>query len=116
MRTVLVHTTKTLAAFQLAGVPKFDQLMTDGTDRRTNKMENVIIGFMTDNGYKCITLSSSILPEDGTAESCTEAVMDTFKEGKELLSLWHSKTESMFPNCPDLLAIILPSSELTLAS
>ena len=47
MRAVLVHTTKTLAVFQLAGVPKFDQLMTDGTDRCTNKMENVIIDFMT---------------------------------------------------------------------
>jgi hypothetical protein len=29
MRTVLIHTT----VFQLAGVPKFDQLMTDSTDR-----------------------------------------------------------------------------------
>ena len=47
MRAVLVDTTKTLAVFQLAGVPKFDQLMTDGTDRCTNKMENVIIDFMT---------------------------------------------------------------------
>ena len=79
MRTVLIHTTKALATFQLAGVPKFDQLMTDSTDRCTNKMENVIIGFMTDNGYKCITLSSSILPEDGTAESCTEAVRGHFQ-------------------------------------
>jgi hypothetical protein len=50
MRTVLIHTTKTLVTFQLAGVPKFDQLMIDGTGRRTNKMEYVIIGFMIDNG------------------------------------------------------------------
>lgn len=113
IRTVPIHMTKTLAALLLAGVSKFDQLMTDGTDMHTNKIENVIIGFMTDNGYKCITLSSSILPEDGTAESCIEAVMDTFKEGRELLFLWHSKTESMFPNHPYLLAIIPPSSELS---
>ena len=105
MRAVLVHTTKTLAVFQLAGVPKFDQLMTDGTDRCTNKMENVIIGFMTNYGYKCITLSSSHLPEDGTAESYTEAIMDTFKEGRYLLSLWHLKTESMYPNTPNLAII-----------
>ena len=113
-RTFLVHMTKTLVAFQLAGVPEFDQLMTGGTDRHTNKMENIIIGFMNHNGHKCITLSSSILPENGTAESCTEAVMDTFKEGKELLSSWHSKTENMYPNHPDLLAIIPPSSELNI--
>ena len=107
MRAVLVDTTKTLAVFQLAGVPKFDQLMTDGTDRCTNKTENVIIDFMTNYGYKCITLSSSNLPEDGdgTAESYTEAIIDTFKEGRYLLSLWHLKTESMHPNTPNLAII-----------
>ena len=59
MQTVLLHTTKTLVAFQLSGVPKFDQLLTDGTDWHNSKMENVIIGSMTDNSYKCITLSLS---------------------------------------------------------
>ena len=75
-------------------------------------MENVIIGFMTDNGYKFITLSLSILPEDGTAESCTEAVLNTFKEGRALLTMWHTKTKTIYPNRSNLLETIPLSSEL----
>ncbi len=104
MRTDLIHTTKTLATLLLTGVSKFDQLMTHGTDMHTNKIENVIIGFMTDNGYKCITLSSSNLPEDGTAESCTEAVMDTFKEGRELFHCGTQKQKA----CSQIVLIFLP--------
>ena len=75
-------------------------------------MENVIIGFVTDNSYKCITLSSSILPEDRTAEPCTEAVLNTFKEGRALLTMWCTKTKTMYPNRSNLLDIIPLLSEL----
>jgi hypothetical protein len=50
-RTTLLHTTKTLAAYQLAAIECYDELFTNGTSRRHTALENVIIGFMTDNGF-----------------------------------------------------------------
>ena len=44
--------TKTLAAYQLARVPFFELIFTDGTSRWCIEMENIIVGFMTDNGYQ----------------------------------------------------------------
>ena len=67
---------------------------------------------MTDNGYKCVTLSSCILPEDGTAEDCPQAILDTLKEGRMLLSIWCNKTQIMFPNQPNLIQQIPQPSEL----
>ena len=46
MHTVLLHVTKTLAAFQLAGVSHFSQMFTDtdGTSRRKTSFENLVVG------------------------------------------------------------------------
>ena len=91
MQTVVLHSTKTLAAYQLLQVERYAQLFTDGTSQWHTAMENVIIGFMSDNGFMFVTLSSSILQKTETAESCTEAILDTFKEGRELLMTWQKK-------------------------
>ena len=114
-RSVLLVTTKTLAAYQLALVPEYLQHHSDGTERRQIKMENSIIRIATDAGFKCVTLSSCILPEDGTAESCVTAIAQAFREGRELLDNWRDVTSRMYPNRPDLLALIPSSSLLTLA-
>jgi hypothetical protein len=51
---------KTPSAYQVALVDNIDQGNTD--------IENFICGFLTDNGYKCVTLSNCIIPE--TEELC----------------------------------------------
>jgi hypothetical protein len=110
MCPVLLRVTKTLAVFQLGGVSHFSQMFTDGTSRHTASFENLVIGYMIDNGYKCVTLPC-ILPEDGRAEACTQAILDTFKEGR-MLSIWRNETQIMFPNRPDLVQQIPHTSEL----
>jgi hypothetical protein len=60
----------------------FSQLFTDGTSLRTIEMESLIIGFMSDNGFKCITLSSSIFVESKSAEGSVKPILNTFKEGR----------------------------------
>ena len=74
-----------------------------------------MIGFMIDNGYKCVTLSSSVFAEDKSAEKSAEAVLDTFKEGRKLLELWRQKTAVMYPNQPDLVDEIPHPSELNIS-
>ena len=96
-RSVLLVTTKTLAAYQLAYVPEYIQHHSDGTERRQTKMENSILCIATDAGFKCVTLSSYILPEDGTAESCVTAIAQAFREGRELLDNWRDVTLHMYP-------------------
>ena len=112
-RTLLVHTTKTLAAYTLGKVDKYDELFNDGTSRRQTSIENVIIGYMTENGFKTVTLSTSILAEDETAQACLEAVMATFKEGRDLLQIWRDATQEMFPTRPDLLELLPEPKQLT---
>ena len=71
---MLLHTAKTLAAYNLAGVPKFSQIFTDGSNHHNTKFKNLIIGCTTDDGFKCITLSSMILNEDSTGEACVDGI------------------------------------------
>jgi hypothetical protein len=52
MYTALIHVTKTLAAFQLAGVSLFSKMFTDGTSHHKTSFENLVVGFMTYNGNK----------------------------------------------------------------
>jgi hypothetical protein len=42
-------------------------------------MENLTIGFMSDNGFKFITLSLSIFAESKSAEGSVEAILSTLK-------------------------------------
>jgi hypothetical protein len=106
LRTVLLVVTKTLAAYQVGLVDNIDQGNTDGTNRRHTGIENFICGFLTDNGngYKCVTLSNFIIPETESAGDSTEAIIiNTFCEGRALISDWRDKTERMYPNRPNLL-------------
>ena len=60
--------TKTLAAYSLAKLDKFDQFFSDGTDRRQIKIENAIVGYLLDKGFRTITLATNIIAKRGTAE------------------------------------------------
>ena len=46
-----------------------------------------------------------------TAVACSQVILDPFKEGKMLLSIWCEKTQIMFPNRSDLVAQIPQHSE-----
>ena len=113
-RSVNLHLTKTLSAYLLAKVKVYSELFSDGTSRRQTSIQNLIIGFLEDGGFKTVTLSTSILAEDDTAVSLNESILRTFKEGRELLDKWQETTKRMFPGRDDILALIPRSVDLTL--
>ena len=79
-RSLLVVITKTLAAHHLAGLETFDQLHTDGTDRRQTEFENVVVGYMSDSGYKSVVLDATIVPDGKTAEHLHASILRTFNK------------------------------------
>ena len=84
-RSLLVIITKTLAAHHLAGLGLWDQLCTDGTDRRQTEFENVVVGYMSNNGYKTVVLDATIIPDGKTAKYLTASILRNFKEVGDLL-------------------------------
>ena len=113
-RSVLGYITKTLAVFQLAKEKSWKQLFTDGTTRRGLDIENLVIGVMTDGGFKCITVSTSVMPEDQSAVSCKDSILHTFKEGRRLLKMWRDTTVNMFPGQTALIDDIPSPNELNI--
>jgi hypothetical protein len=69
LRVVLLCLTKTLAAFQVAGVDNPQHILTDGTSCRRTEMDALMVGFMTDNGYRALALLSCIFSENKSAEA-----------------------------------------------
>jgi hypothetical protein len=114
-RSVLLHVTKTLASYQIGKANSYEQLFSDGTSRRQTSIQNVIIRFLSDGGFKTITLSTSIIAEDETAESLSKSIMQTFKESAELLDAWRDVTVEMYPARVDLVDMIPKGSDLTLS-
>ena len=114
-RGVLVVATKTLAAYHLARAPVYKQQHSDGTDRRQTKIENCIVRIACDAGYRCITLDSCILPEDGKATTCVTAIKQAYSEGREHLDDWRKVTSDMYPGRQDLLNQIPLFQELFVA-
>jgi hypothetical protein len=114
-RSVLLHVTKTLASYQIGKANSYEQFFSDGTSRRQTSIQNVIIRFLSDGGFKTITLSTSIIAEDETAESLSKSIMQTFKESGELLDAWRDVTIEMYPARVDLVDMIPKGSDLTLS-
>jgi hypothetical protein len=75
----------------------------------------VIIRFLSDGGFKTITLSTSIITEDETAESLSKSIIQTFKESDELLDAWRDVTVETNPAQVDLVDMIPKGSGLTLS-
>ena len=98
---VLVVTTKTLAACQLAKLESFDQLCTEGTDWRQFEIDNVVVGFLTDNGYKTVVLDTTIIPTNKTAAGINASILRTIRETGNLLDDWRETTEEMYKDDPD---------------
>ena len=111
-RSVLVFFTKTLAAYLLARLERFDQFFSDGTDRRQTKIENAIVGYLSENGFQTITLATDIIAETATSEGLRDAALLAFKQGRKLLCEWRECTCRMFPNRADLLSLLPNPEEL----
>ena len=113
-RGVMCVVTKTLAAYQLASSPVWKEQHSDATNRRQTNIENCIVRAAREGGFKCITLSSCILPEDGKATTCVTAIDQAYREGREHLEDWRKVTEQMYPDRQEIINLIPPSSDLTL--
>mmetsp|Transcript_21419 Transcript_21419/g.44776 ORF Transcript_21419/g.44776 Transcript_21419/m.44776 type:complete len:297 (+) Transcript_21419:1703-2593(+) len=113
-RSINVHLTKMMSAYTLANVNEYSELFSDGTSRRQTSIQNLIIGFLEDGGFKTVALSTSILEDDDTATSLNESILCTFKEGWQLLDQWRETTKRMFPGHNDILDVIPESIDLTL--
>ena len=112
-RSVLLHVTKTLASYHIGKANSFEKFFSDGTSRRQTSIQNVIIRFLSDGGFKTITLSTSIIAEDETTQSLSKSIMQTFKESGELLDAWRDVTIEMYPARVDLVDMIPKGSDLT---
>ena len=112
MRSTLLQTTKSLAAYGLGSTESWKQLHTDKTSRRQISLVNVVIGLLgTDGVLRSICLLGSIIAEDSTAENQSHAIISSFNELAQLLADWIEMTKEMYPGCDDLVILILrPSS------
>jgi hypothetical protein len=97
-RSVLGVTSKTLAANQLALAPKWIQHHSDGTALRQTQLENIVIRVAREGGFKCVTLTNCILPEDGYSETVVIAITQAFREGRIHLKDWRTVTDRMYPS------------------
>ncbi len=113
-RTVSLHLSKTLAAYEIAKQDIFLQLFTDGTTRRQTEFQNLVIGILTSSGYRRVALDSCIISEEHNAESVTASILVAFQRSGKLLDQWRAVTQEMYPNQPDLLDGIPTSKDLSL--
>ena len=111
---ILLHTTKTLAAFCLGKARSWKQLHTDETGHCQKQLVNVVINIISECGdLRSICLSGSIIAEDLTAEEQSRSIIASFGEAGQLLRKWKEVTLEMFPNCQDLLNMILDPDDMS---
>ena len=111
---MLLHTTKTLAAYCLGNARSWKQLHTDETGRQQKQLVNVVINIINKAGdFKSICLSGSIIAEDSTAEEQSRSIIASFGEAGQLLREWKEVTSEMFPNCQDLIDMIPDPSDMS---
>jgi len=103
LRTVLLTTTKTLAALMVAKSKQIKQVHTDETSKWKKKVMNVVIGMLdTNDNFKTICLAGDLIPPDGTAIEQSKALIQSFRDGAKLLDSWRDKTSEMYAADPDL--------------
>lgn len=114
-RGTLAYLTKLIAAKDLAEAPVYIESHTDGTERRQTHMGNNILRIAVDGGYRNITLDACILSEDETSEMVVDGILQSFQSGRLMLEEWLEVTQVLYPDRPDLWALIPKSEELTIA-
>ncbi len=112
--TLLLRTTKTLAAYQLGKERSWKQLHTDETVRRQKQLVNVVINIINESGdFKSICLSGSIIAEDLTAEEQSRSIIASFGEAGQLIHEWKDVTLEMFPRRQHLIDMIPDPSDMS---
>ncbi|KAK1740661.1 hypothetical protein QTG54_008756 [Skeletonema marinoi] len=97
VRSLLVVVTKTLAAYTVARVPRFHQIYTDGTTRRQTELINMLIGYVTDEGLKTVTLDNMIISPEKKSLSTAQALMQSMENAQKLLKGWREVTKELYP-------------------
>ena len=112
MRSTLLWTTKSLAAFRLGSADSWKQLHMDETSRQQISLVNVIVGLLgTDGVLKLICLLGSIIVEDSTFENQSCSIISSFNESAQLLADWIEMMKEMYLGHEDLVNLIpRPSS------
>ena len=89
----------------------------DGTERRQTHLGNNILR-IADNGgigFKNVTLDCCILSEDETSEMVVDSILKSYQSGRLMLEEWLEVTKELYPDRPDLWALIPKAEELTIA-
>ena len=108
LRTVLSLVTKCLAGQVVGSCTKIKQLHTDGTSHKGTEIVNLICRILTDDKQlKTICLAGDIIPEDGTAECQSTAIVNQFSETGRLLEGWRDMTSEIYANDPELSSLLL---------
>ena len=91
--------TNALVAMQISKAETFNMIFSDSTKCCHREIQNTIIGFYTDSGFRNVTLLTNIIPEKETSEGLNEAIHLAFKQSGNILTEWRSVTQELFPDC-----------------
>ena len=97
-RTKLLIVCQLLAAYRASKADKIGAIHTDGTGRRKDNIVNLAVSIPQDDTLEqlYILLSSSIMPEDETAQGQLDAILAFFEEKREWLGKWKEVFERDF--------------------
>ena len=90
------------------------QLHSDATIHKGKEMMNIILGVLINNKkLRTIYLAGDIIPEDGTVECQSAAIIDQFTKCGRLIKGWRKQTIEMYANDPeiDYLITAIPRKE-----
>ena len=95
--------TKWLASMAIGNSFQVSQLHSDATSHKGTYIMNVILGVLTNNkNLITIYVAGDIIPEDGTAECQSAAIVDQFTEFGRLIKGWREKTIEIYSNDTDI--------------
>ena len=93
MRSALSLLTKCLAGKSIVNSRQVKQLHSDSTSHKGAEIMSVILGVLKNNkNLRTICLAGDIIPEDGTSECQSSAIVDQFTEYRRLLKGWCKQT------------------------
>ena len=93
MRSALFLLTKCLAGKFIGNYNQVKRLHSDAKIHKGTEITNVILGVLINNKkLRTICLAGDIIPEDGTAECQSSAIVDQFTECGRLLKCRSNQT------------------------
>ena len=103
LRSVMALVTKCLAGRAIGLSSEIKQIHNDAASHKGIEILNCICGVLTrSNQLKTICLAGDIIPENGTAECQSSALVDQFSESGGLLEGWRDATKKMHAGDPEL--------------